>query len=238
MAIAPTARVQVQSSVDGTSYATDTGGTAGAFTPANGSLVLAAVLLFGDATDPSSVTGNAQTWTKVAGTTFNSAADSITIYACIASSATSTVVTVSTGNSRTGGMIFVNEVTGAYVSGTTADAIAQSAPGGGGPASTGSVTLAAGANAANRAYAIFCQTTTTGNIVAGTNWTGLFGTGKQITLPSREGRDIWRSDAFDTTPNVTLGASAVWGGLGIEIREASAPPAGTTAFDQVGMIPI
>lgn len=124
-----------------------------------------------------------------------------------------------TGTDMANGVVqtFVQNVaTGADLSGTS-----------------GSITLAAAGNAANRPLKYFChQANEESTVEAG--WTAL--TNAAHNNPSTGAKPGWHSSTFDTSVVMTWTTSSPYGGLAVEIKDASAGGGGAQALDPFGMM--
>ncbi len=197
-------------------------------TPNNGILLLAFIAESG-VPPVATFAGYGQTWTLVGRTADNA----VGLYACITSAATSAApVTTDTG-SPTGMILDVIEVTGAYVSGTVLDAFEQQTAGVyiaeavdiSGTATSLSITLKAPDNAANRPFSVFHHVVAQ-NKTPRASWTELSDHGH--TNPAKNLEMQYRSDTHETTASASWLTGAGCRGLAVTIREASAPPGGST----------
>jgi hypothetical protein len=105
------------------------------------------------------------------------------------------------------------------LSGGVANAFVQTPNNSGSSATSGSVTLAAAGNAANRPIAAFLHDADEVTVER-TNWTecdDMHGSG-----PDRAFHTQYRSDAFETTASASWSTSGDWAGLAAELKASVA----------------
>ena len=190
------------------------------WTPANNRLYLCAVvnrLASGaGAGNTPTVSGNGMTWVQIGapitvvagGPTYK-----ITFFrAMVASGATAGVTTADfAGQTQTRAVISVDEYDGAQVGGTNGDTAVPQNNSNTGTGTTGSVSLAAFAAAANGAHACFVHATAEVSTQE-SGWTELLDDSGSGTGTEVEGRN-----SNDTTPTANWASSVIWAGFAVEI---------------------
>lgn len=222
MALAFTARSQINDTTNATTYA-----TTASFTPGAGSLMIAIVCASSTdttQTDPTSVSGNGVTYTEL-DSVFQSAVDTVGLWVGLAGGSPSAgVVTASGwGTSRTGCNMTVIEVTGADTSGGASAAFVTSNTqkhNGTGTTTTPSLTMNAAADSNNRAFGFFVHTAAE-TISADANNT--LGSTGSYAIPNRGAGFVWNTSAFNN-PGATWTTSAAWRAIGSEIKIAVSAP--------------
>lgn len=177
--------------------------TTGTYTPAPNSLLIAFVVgsVAASPTDPDHATapfaGHGVAWTKLT-LTANTLGGTHALSVWVAKSGptpTSAACTAQWATNRTGCAIIEFEVTGADLSGTAAQAIAQNPTTTGTGTGTGNQTLASPASALNRALACFLHLANEGTTPRA-GWTETAGADGNFNNPATGFEASFRSDAF------------------------------------------
>ncbi len=197
------------------------------WTPPTSGLIICYVWVHGGTLLPgvnAALTGNGITWTAIASNTGGTTPGRrLFLYAANAAGAT-TDVTTWTGDSadtaEAGCIMSFFQITGADEANGVVQCFVQT-PNTTGSGASASITLAAAANANNRAIAGFGH-----NAVEGTtpraNWTSI----DDLThaTPSSGFETQWRTDAFETTASASWTTNISFDGLAAEVRVAQTGP--------------
>jgi hypothetical protein len=211
-------------------YTTTAGGQTASptWTPAANALLVACVVQSYSSSplDPTGVSGHGVSYSKLTlGTSTLSTTHQLSIWVAEAgASPTSAAEATTVSGTTTGSCIIAFEVTGAEVSGNALQAIVASTATNNGTGTAETVTLAAAANANNRAIIFGVQLSNTAPAAAG-SWTltGTAGTGNGATgnynTPATGAIALFNNSTFDTAGAAT-GANVAWRMVGIEIAAA------------------
>lgn len=167
------------------------------------------------------MSGNSLTWLDIGDfSVVTGTARSITLFAAIATGATTGVTTIDfAGAAQSGCIASFFQITGA----DEANGLAQTFPNGlttnNGTGLSGSLTLAAAVDSASRPISGFAHAAVE-NSTGETNWTVL-DNGSYAT-PSLGGITQCRSDVFDTAVSASWATSAIWLGGGAEVKALAA----------------
>lgn len=205
------ANPDINSGANATSYANSS------WTPPTSGLIIAYVQARrSGGPDTPTISGNGITWTQI-GSTFDcdGTGNGISLFGANASGSSTGVTTVDFGaNTQLHCSTSFFQVTGVDLSGGIAAAFVQQ-PTNSGTGTSGSVTLSAAADSANRPIVCFwhkVNETTTPR----TNWTeidDLSGGGQVRGVETQ-----YRDDAFETTASASWTTSADWGGVAAELK--------------------
>lgn len=232
MAILLTHKVSIHDLTDATSYTTNTGGSAGSFTPAANTTHYCVVENRKTATAPDTptiTTTTGLTFTQIATQLSGNSVMLLTLFEALGvPSPTNGTVTADFGaNTQIAGSVHVGEMTGVDLSNPFKTANVQTANDGSSSTSSPAITLAAIA-AGNGTFAAYAQTLNAGGHNQEAGWTELFdGT---HASPISNVSTAFRADG-DTTPTATAPATAGrWCVIGIEL-EAEAAVAAVPKFN-------
>lgn len=163
--------------------------------------------------EPTSITGNGLTWVKIGSQASTSAFVRVTIYAALASGATTGQTTVNLTESQFRGFVSFFQATGVDLSGGVAAAFVQTVGATADAAGSISITLAAAGSSANRPIAGFILDASDA-ITPRTNWTEI----DELT-DSRNLETQYRSDAFETTASASIvSGTQYWAGIAAELK--------------------
>jgi hypothetical protein len=188
--------------------------TTASWTPPSSGLIIVCVWSRKSGGPPfPTITGNNLTWTQI--TTYVPwSIYGMAIYAANASGSTTGVTTLTFASAPAAGFFSFFQATGVDLTGGVAAAFVQT-PTNTGSGTSGSVTLAAAGNAANRPISFFIHAVKEATTPR-TNWTELddmLGTGPDRCLETQ-----YRSDAFETTASASWATSTDWGGIAAELK--------------------
>jgi hypothetical protein len=162
------------------------------------------------------LSGNGATWTEIYTMTWSGGARRISLFATFGNTTSNgiTTLTCSGAVATLYGFCYFFQITGAHETGAITDAFAQGPNNAGVTQLSGSVTLAAAGNAANRPMACFYHAATeavtpNGVYTEQDSWQG--------AGPALGGDAQVKTDAFDTTPSASWVTAANWGGLAAEV---------------------
>jgi hypothetical protein len=209
------ANPDINNSADQTSYANSSWTP-----PADGMIVVFVVSQRVGGPDTPTISGNGLTWAQIGTPLTFSTSRRLTLFGADATGSSAGVTTIDFGgNTQTFCNASFFHVTGADLSGGVAAAFVQT-PTGSDTGTTGSVTLAAAGNAANRPISAWFHLANEATTPTWTEIDDLAG-----ASPVRGLETQYRDDAFDTAAAASWATSSGWGGMAAEIK---ATVAGTT----------
>ena len=188
-------------------------------------LIIAVVVATGATagnTTISSLSGYGLTWTPIAGPLQLDVSGSVTadawLYAAYTgASPTSSAFSVTFAAARTSSQFSIFTVEGPPLTGNIADLFVQVVPrfmADGGTASSGTITLAAPADAANRAFALILHEANEPT-TAEAGLTEIHDL--PVATPNEGFLTMWRPDAFDTSMFASWAGTNLWGGIAFEL---------------------
>lgn len=191
--------------------------TGGSVIPPTTGIAIAAVLSRRvGVVDTPTFSGWGITWTQIGSTLTLSTDFGLSLFFAPLSGATEGAVTADFGaNTQIGCSATVFQSTGIDLSGGLSSAyVATNVQTATGTGVSGSITMNTAANSNNRVIAVFAHSANEAN-TAGTDFTlldTLNGAG-----PARSIGSEYRSDAFDTAPDMSWSSSSGWGGFAVEL---------------------